>query len=272
MKLRTNFIDKQRFEKKAAHLKDIDFTLFADEIPKSQDDVSRINILVLQEPNEYFGLHDWAIKNSKLFNAILTWDDYVINNCSNALFLPFGGTWLEKEQYTATHTKQFELAHLRGTLLKTYGQLIRHEVYDRRKEITNIPLKFYDTYGNRNDIDDARKGKEFVFGGSMFGVAIENTSHNGYFTEKLLDCFLMKTIPLYWGCSSTFQHFDERGIIRFENTDDLIMKANALTSEMYTVAFDVIEKNYTLALQYIDYEQNIINVLESLFNQNGLLK
>jgi hypothetical protein len=54
-----------------------------------QDELTDLNILVLQEPNIYFGLHDWAIKNQHLFSLILTWDDKVLNNCDNASFFSF---------------------------------------------------------------------------------------------------------------------------------------------------------------------------------------
>ena len=34
----------------------------------------------------------------------------------------------------------------------------------------------------------------------MFHIAIENVSQRSYFSEKLLDCFLTRTVPVYWGC------------------------------------------------------------------------
>ena len=74
MKLKIKHFDAKVFESKMDHLKDVNFTLFVDDIPQSQDDLTDINVLVLQEPNEYFGLHDWAIKNKDLFSLILTWD------------------------------------------------------------------------------------------------------------------------------------------------------------------------------------------------------
>ncbi|MFA5395408.1 MAG: glycosyltransferase family 10 [Methanogenium sp.] len=271
MKLRTNFIDIPIFEKLAVHLKNVDFTLFADTMPTCEEDLSKINVLVLQEPNEYFGLHTAAIKHNCLFDVILTWDEYVLNNCDNSRFLLFGHTWLIEEQYKAAHIKEHKLSHLRGNLLKSYGHQIRWDVYERRNEIKALPLNFYDTYGNRNDIEDARKGKEFVFGNSLFGVAIENFSHHNYFTEKILDCFLMKTMPLYWGCSNIEKYFDETGIIKFENADDLIDKANGLTKSYYEKHIDAVNKNYEKALKYVSFEKNIIDKITELFKYNGII-
>jgi hypothetical protein len=270
MKIKVNFFDKEIFRQKLDHLSNIDFSLFVDSTPESQDDLSLINILVLQEPNEYFGYHDWAIQNKNLFNVILTWDDKVLNNCDNALFLPFGHSWFKPDQYEVTHNKTFQISHLCGKLLKTYGQSLRHELLARKNEI-KVPIKFFDVYGDRYNIEDARKGKEEVFGNSMFGVAIENTSHNGYFTEKILDCFLLKTIPMYWGCTSIDKFFNKEGIIKFGSIDEFIYIANDLDESYYNSRKDIIEENYQKALQYIDYEQNIVNKITEIFKLNKLI-
>ena len=45
MKLFVEFLQKQIFEDKLKDYKDIDFSLFVQTIPKSQDDLSSINII-----------------------------------------------------------------------------------------------------------------------------------------------------------------------------------------------------------------------------------
>lgn len=270
MKLKIDFFNEQIFQNYLSEYENLDFSLFVETIPKSQEDLSSINIIAFQEPNEYFGLHDWVIQNKNLFNVILTWDDKVLNNCDNAVLLPFGHTWLKPDQYNKDHSKEFKLAHLQGKLLKTYGHSLRHEITFRKNEL-NIPLKFYETYGDRHNIEDARLGKEFIFGDSQYGVVIENTSHRGYFTEKILDCFLLKTIPLYWGCSNIGDYFDIDGIIPFNNIDDLIYISNNLTEDYYESKKEVIEKNWKLALNYVHYEQNIVNKVLEIFKYNNLI-
>ena len=66
----------------------------------------------------------------------------------------------------------------------------------------------------------------------MFGIAIENFSHRGYFSEKILDCFLMKTIPVYWGCSNIHDYFFEPGFFKFENIDDLLESAGGSVEKL----------------------------------------
>jgi len=270
MKLFVNHLSEENIKKNLKSIEHTDFSLFIDDIPKFQNNLSSINILVLQEPNEYFGLHDWAIQNKNLFSFILTWDDKILNNCENAIFLPFGHTWFTSDQYERDYNKEFKISHLRGNLLKSYGHQMRWDILDRKNEI-KIPTKFFDVYGDRYDIKDAKKGKEEVFGDSMFGIAIENFSHRGYFTEKILDCFLLKTIPIYNGCSNIGDFFNKEGIIEFGNVDDFIYISNQLTEEFYISKKHIIEENYQLALQYVDYEQNIINKIKEIFNLNQLI-
>ena len=82
----------------------------------------------------------------------------------------------------------------------------------------------------------------------------------------------MKTIPFYWGCSNIDKFFDIEGIIKFENADDLITKANNLSKIYYSRHIEKIEKNYILALKYVNYEQNIIDAITDLFKLNGMIK
>ena len=246
------------------------FSLFIETAPQSQDELSDINIISFQEPNEYFGLHDWVIQNKDLFNIILTQSDKVLNNCNNAIYQPFGHTWLKPDQYNKEHEKKFQLSHLCGKLNKTYGHSLRHETLARQNEFS-IPLNFYDVYGDRSNIEDARLGKEFIFGDSQFGVVIENTSYRGYFTEKILDCFLLKTIPIYWGCSNIGDYFDIDGIIPFNNVDDLVYMSNNLDEDYYSPRKEIINKNWKLALEYVDYQQNVVNTITNIFKHNKLI-
>jgi len=271
MKLFVNQLSPKVIESKMEHLKHLDFSLFVEEIPKFQEQLSSINILSLHEPNEYFGLHDWALQNKHLFTAILTWNDKLLNNCDNAVFLPFGHSWLKPDQYETPKPKKFELAHLSGVLNKSYGHIMRHEIIARENEI-KIPTNFYKTIGDRHVLDDARLGKETVFGNSMFGVVIENFSHRGWFSEKILDCFLLRTIPIFWGCPDIGHFFNRDGIITFQDVDDLIWKCNnIINEEWYELSKKDIEDNYQRALKYIDYEQNIVNKVTEIFKLNKLI-
>lgn len=52
-----------------------------------------------------------------------------------------------------------------------------------------------------------------------FSIAIENTSEPYYFTEKINDCFLAYTVPLYYGCKNIGKYFPEKSFINLDITE-----------------------------------------------------
>ena len=66
-----------------------------------------------------------------------------------------------------------------------------------------------------------------------FSIAMENAREDYYFTEKLIDCFLMGTIPIYWGCPAIGDFFDQRGILSFGNVSELHAILSSLTWPLY---------------------------------------
>lgn len=80
----------------------------------------------------------------------------------------------------------------------------------------------------------------------MFSVAMENSVHDLYFTEKLLDCFLTGTIPVYWGTRTVLDIFDPNGIL-FVNEDGTLPP---MSEEIYQSKIDSVKRNLELAQQH----------------------
>ena len=270
MKLFVNHFNEKDFEKHLDGIKHIDFSLFINKVPQSQDQLSLINIIALAEPNEYFGWNKWIIGNQNIFDIIFTFEDNILNNCDNSRFVTLGHTWMKPEQYSKERNKKFELAHLCGLLKKAPGHFLRHELIDRENEI-KIPTRFFSTYGDRYNIEEARIGREKVYADSQFNVAIENVSRRGWFTEKLIDCFLFKSIPLYWGCSNVDDFFNSEGIIKVDNVDDIVYISNQLTDSYYKDKIKILEENYQESLKWLNYEKKISDEIKNIFKHNNLI-
>jgi hypothetical protein len=52
-----------------------------------------------------------------------------------------------------------------------------------------------------------------------FSIAIENMSSPDYWTEKIADCFLSWTVPLYDGCPNIERYFPADSLIRIDASD-----------------------------------------------------
>lgn len=273
MNIFSNFIEKERWEKSLKRLSHIDFTLFYDYRPNQKEiELAPINIFIACEPNEYFYHHDFAIQNKDAFSFILTWSEKVLNNADNAILSIYGESWWQDQPYEIDNTveKEFAVSFLRGNKIKLYGHSLRFELWDRQRELTT-PLKFWDSLGDPNDWESWRQSKIDSFRPYMFSLCIENTSHENYFTEKITDCILNRTVPIYWGCSNIGDFYDMDGIIHVRNVDEMVKAINNLTPESYYSRMDAIDKNYELALGYKDYAGNVAKQIEGIFKNNNII-
>lgn len=55
-----------------------------------------------------------------------------------------------------------------------------------------------------------------------FSICIENSFENGYVSEKLYDCFMCNTVPIYCGAPNIFDIFSERNIIKVSNVQEIL--------------------------------------------------
>ena len=80
-----------------------------------------------------------------------------------------------------------------------------------------------------------------------FSISIENGECKNYFTEKILDCFLTGTIPIYHGCPNIGNFFDTRGFYTFSTPEELLSIINSLTEQDYEDRRKYIEANFKTA-------------------------
>ena len=80
--------------------------------------------------------------------------------------------------------------------------------------------------------------------GVQFSFAIENSIQPNYFTEKLLDCFAHKVVPIYWGCPNIDEFFHPQGILQFETIEELKDLLITIDEFTYDSMIDYVEENY----------------------------
>ena len=141
------------------------------------------------------------------------------------------------------------------------GHPLRHELYERRKEI-KIPFDIYrGTWNQFEPTADTipmppwpnKKWKVNVFD-CMFHICIEGFKNSYYYSEKLIDCLITKTVPIYWGCTRIGEFFNEYGMIIVDNVNEIIRVCNSLTPEIYDRYLPLINDNYDYGLKVYKYE------------------
>jgi hypothetical protein len=268
-------------------------TFWYDKFPENlnQLNINPYNFLFLHEPNEFFGYHTNTLKLNHYYTAILTWNDMLLNQCDNAVKFTYNGGTLDLDYINEVNTrdKQFQISFLCGTKKLVEGHILRHEVYNLKSQI-KIPKKWYyvledydfttntrpgyseyskDLSHIPENIDVIGYGRRVLFDNSMFNVVIENVNYNNWY-NKIGDNFLTKTLPIYWGCPNISDFgYDERGIIRFNSSEELINIINNLTPNDYYERLPYINYNYKLA-KIDTIENNTIQFFDQFINLNNI--
>jgi len=107
-----------------------------------------------------------------------------------------------------------------------------------------------DLYGNGfKRIENKEEGLEDY----MFSVAIENSSYNTYYTEKLTDCFAVGTIPIFYGNLDIGEIFNPEGIIILDDNLDI----SSLNKDLYYSKMSAIKENLEITKNMITAEDYI---------------
>lgn len=114
------------------------------------------------------------------------------------------------------------------------GHQLRHEIIAEYKDHLGV------FGGGYRPIQDKGEGlNDFCY-----SFAIENVQADGYFTEKISDCFATGTIPIYWGDRTISRYFVEDGIIWLNDGFD----PSLLTKELYDSKAEAIRENFERAI------------------------
>ena len=77
-----------------------------------------------------------------------------------------------------------------------------------------------------------------------------------------MDCFLSKTIPIYYGCPNIGEFFNSDGVLSFGNIDELDVILKTINEDMYTELSGVIEENYLKAKEYTNLYERVDNTVK----------
>ena len=155
------------------------------------------------------------------------------------------------------HEKSKSISTIFSWKTWNHGHRLRHSIYNMFKDSGKI--NFYGS-GCDKPIDLKVDGlKDY-----RFSVVIENSIESDYFTEKLLDCFLTGTIPIYWGTKNIENYFDTNGVIFINDENELSTIIDTLDVELYNSKINSIQSNFESAKKYI-YPEKII---ETYLNEN----
>lgn len=220
------------------------------------------------EPSILSNIDSDIIKHHDYFDSIHSFSQNVLNHCSNSKLFCFGSCWtltnklgknvvLKKDYYNSIKTKdkKYKISFIKSSKNHLPGHQLRLEISPLLKKKYKFEVLFPEF------IDTKFK----LFKDSMFHIAIENSRCNNYFTEKIIDCFMTRTLPIYWGCPNILKYFNKNGIIIFNSKKQLKEILNSLTEKDYINRIEAMEENYNIAYKnYAFFFDRINDIIEDL--------
>lgn len=151
-----------------------------------------------------------------------------------------GGCWIKDQNY-GIHKKTKDISMIYSEKKQTEGHKLRHLVANKINKRAELFGK-----GINKPIDT----KEEALLDYRYSIVIENTKQDNYFTEKLIDCLVVGTIPIYWGCPNISDYFNMDGILTFNTIDELKEILSKLTEDLYLKKISAIKENFELARKF----------------------
>lgn len=199
-----------------------------------------------------------AINDYTLF---FTHEKSFLDSYPNARWIPGNGIWIGNsygQGNIGLSEKDRLISFVTSTKLTTPLQRLRVGL---AKELENAQHIEIDVYLRSEYNFDYLPVSELL-SRYYFSLVIENTRSPFYFTEKLLNCFAVGTIPIYLGAHEIGRFFDEKGIIEFQSRKQLIEEIlPTLNEHTYQSRIQSVNRNAIECLKYSSIEQVIFQEL-----------
>jgi hypothetical protein len=208
-------------------------------------------------------IYEFAIQHSgqieRSYDAFFTCDRYLAQYLKNGVLISSGSNlpWVRPVDPKAV--RKINLCSMFcSTKQSTEGHRLRH--------------KMAATLGKNIDLFGGALGSERLGRGMfpdksgalidyMFHVVVENASYDNYYTEKLTDCFVTCTIPVYWGWPSMAERFNTRGIVVLDDQFDF----GQLTEQLYLSKWDAVVDNYNRVCDLLSADDELFLHLAGAF-------
>lgn len=182
-------------------------------------------------------LYEWVKNNHDLYDVIFTHNKELLKKIKNGYWLPFGGCWINKTDWLISD-KDDKISIVASNKNFLTGHKLRHQVINTFNTIETYGLGYKPI---ENKITSLKNYK--------YQIVIENEKIPGYFTEKLIDCFVTGTIPIYWGDINIGDTFNIDGIIIFNDIDELKVILNNIGN--IKIDDKHIKENFDISMEYI---------------------
>lgn len=206
-------------------------------------------VMLLIEPRSIQpDVYEKAVEVANRYKYIFTHDSTLLKILPNARPIIWGGVWCRYEEFDKNKL-----------ISMTSSDKEMCDLHIARKNIARKYKDKIDVYGT---VDGGEYTDPFyTLNNYKYSVVLENYIDDLWFTEKILNCFAMKVIPIYYGARKINEYFDSDGIIichslgEIEMYIDYILSHKEIAEKMYNDKKKNIDINYELSKQYENFEE-----------------
>jgi glycosyl transferase family 10 (putative fucosyltransferase) len=191
--------------------------------------------------------YERAEQNFNKFDLVLTYhQDFLDRYPDKCRRIIYGGTWINCADW-GIKPKSKLCSMLLGTKMSTDGHRIRHEIAEMIEEL-GFDVDFYGARGE--PVGYGQQTKYKVLQDYRFSLAIETCREEGLFSEWIVDCFALGTIPIFWGAPNIHEYFDVGGILQFDTVDRCQKILHSLRPELWQSKLASVHANLGLVDYY----------------------
>jgi hypothetical protein len=141
--------------------------------------------------------YEAAKAKAHLFKAVLSYDIEFLKGIPNGRWYALGGSSISFDKW-GVYPKAKDVCMFVSAKRTTEGHRLRHEIMEK--------------FGDRIDCYGEGAGRPVkskfeVLKDYRYCVVVESCNILAYFTEKLIDCISVGTIPIYWGTGDIIRIF-----------------------------------------------------------------
>ena len=206
---------------------------------KASDDIAPERIAWLIEPPGISDTHyKYAYGNRQQFRAIFTYIKFFLDLGWPYKFYPLGGSWIHSDHWGIPQ-KSNQVSIIASKKDVTEGHNLRHLIARHYNHIAKFGTGYKEIESKRTGLESFR-----------YSIVTESWRGDYYFSEKLIDCLSVGTIPIYWGCPSIGDFFDTEGIRSFSTMGELEYIMSDIGVHDYNRRLEAVKRNLDAAKQY----------------------
>jgi hypothetical protein len=194
----------------------------------------------------------WLLRHK--FNYILCRHQHYAARYANVIQFTVVESWVDGNQLPWPPVKKYNCSLIASEKTDLVGQKLRHTVVDWIRSVqadVHVMGRGYQPFELKQD-------------GLLryhYSVVIENVPEPDCFTEKLLDCMLCGTLPIYFGPKNIGHYFNLQGMICCQSLADFQAAIITAANPPNEIQRRAMAENRQTALIYSNFQQRIVDAI-----------